>query len=277
MPGSHLHPPHCCLLRRASDSAPHAFQLTGEGSGADCFTVAAALLLVQPQRSENMIDAQPWGSLAQRAARLIGPGGAAGEAAAELARVQREVHSYLAARLAHWPHAAAEQQQGGVEPLLWALCTREPRGGDADAPVLPEFRIELRPAGAGCGCGWAGAGAERELHRLELTGADVAASDSVLHSNPKLFDLQKALWGCAALHGHATPCPNAACRAPGGAQEPTALPQWLWVTLRREENAHHFGTPARLGAARVGPGGPLATAGQRLGSEAGPGQVTQCL
>ena len=180
----------------------YAFKPTGEGSGADCLTAAAALLLLPAGGGGDgapVAEAalpQGWRHLAERAAKMIGPGAAGGVAAAELAQVQKDVRAYLAGRLAGWPGAEQEVQQGGVEPLLWALCTEEPHSAGAadDAPggaTLPAYRLALRPAHACAACGWQEEGGEREVHRLELAGADVAATDSVLHSNPKLFDLQK--------------------------------------------------------------------------------------
>ncbi len=83
----------------------------------------------------------------------------------------------------------------------------------------------------------------------------MSAPDSVLHASPSLFDLQKALWGCAALCGDArvgwagaaagsgggaartAPCHNSGCS--GGnleaGLEAAALPKWLFVVLRYAE------------------------------------------
>ena len=212
-----------------------------EGTAGDCLTVAAALLLL-PSEGGPALLSEGWRPLAQRAAALIGPEAAAGEAAAGLAAVQRDVRALLAEQLAGSPPA------DDPAALLPALCTEPAPGGGTS--VLPPYRLALRPARTCAACGWREEGGERQLFCVEVTSADVAATDSVLHNSPSLFDLQKALWGCAALRGAAAAaapaaCPNPACS--GGAAEArlevAALPEWLFVVLRQAQAWHVFGTP----------------------------------
>lgn len=221
-----------------SGAAPaHSFPLTGEGSAADCLTTAAALLLLPSEAGAPLLPAG-WRELARRTAQLIqacGPG----DASKDLRQLQLEVRAYLSERLGDW-HPA--DQQAGVDALLRALCTEEGAGAGAGAP-LPPYRLALRSSRACSACTFRqeGSTVQRELYCVELGGGDVAATDSVLHSNPKLFDLQKCLWGCGALHGGSAatgaagqPCPAPACKA-GVLEErveATSLPQWLVVMLK---------------------------------------------
>lgn len=234
---------------KGSPPPAYAFQrgTRAEGTAADCLTVAAALLLL-PADGDGSTRLLPEGlrPLVQQAAELIGPVAAGGEAAAGLAAVQHKAHAYWARRLAGEPHPQEPSA------LLGALCTEAGHASeDADRSVLPPYRLVLRPVRSCPACGWRQEGSERQLHFVELTAADVSATDSVIHASPSLFDLQKALWGCAALRRDAgssaagaaadsgssaqgTPCPNSGCSGVlEDRLEAAALPKWLFVVLRR--------------------------------------------
>lgn len=199
----------CAGLAPSKGQQPYAFHFTGEGSNVDCLTTAAALLLLPAEASAGgPLAPAEWRKLARRAAAHIGPGATDGAAAGELAQVAQEARAYLKGRLGG-RYPGDQATDGGMEALLWALCTEDAASGGA--AVLPPYRLTLR-AGSD-----RGVASERTLHCVEVTGADVASTDSLLHSNRALFDLQKALWGCAALRG-------------GG--EAAALPSWLPVMLK---------------------------------------------
>lgn len=232
-------------LAGGASASPAAFHLTGEGSAADCLTVAAALL--------DLPLPKGWRPLAARAAALIGLGAADPAGAAELASLQQEVRQYLKERLGE-RYPQPRQADGGMEALLGALCTEEtPHGSHGqgqesqeESTPLPAYRIALR-AGRACGaCGWREEGGpERQLAGVQLSGADVAVRDAILHSQRSRFDLQKCLWSCAPLHGGGTgagagdtscpaTCPNPDCTAELCEEraEAVALPKWLVVILK---------------------------------------------
>lgn len=172
----------------ARSTTPAAFALTGEGSGADCLTVAAALL--------DLPLPEGWSALSARAAALIGLGAAAPEAEAELSSLQAEVRRHLRERLGD-RYPQPRQADGGMAALLGALTTEDPaaskRGAGGSTAILPAYRVDLRGARA---CGWRGdtaapPRAERCVAGVVLESGDVAVRDSILHGQRSLFDLQK--------------------------------------------------------------------------------------
>lgn len=132
-------------------SAPaYAFRrgARAEGTAADCLTVAAALLLLPDEGGSPGLLPEGLHPLVERAAQLIGPGAADGEAAAGLAALQHQAHGYWSGRLAEQPRPQEPSA------LLAALCTEAGHGNGGS--VLPLYCLVLRPVRSCTTCTTAG-------------------------------------------------------------------------------------------------------------------------